>query len=113
MVLLDSLATTAALILDFYVFRANTRRGVYKLHDLDSKGRPQVPRGAQFTEEEPRESTAWEAPRPSMGPYSSEREGEQSHAYATPENQFDYDTGYHGHGPEGHVPERQKLYGDA
>ncbi|EME88268.1 uncharacterized protein MYCFIDRAFT_62733 [Pseudocercospora fijiensis CIRAD86] len=42
----------------------------------------------------PRESEAWEAPRPSLGPYSERGHGE----YTVPDQQFEYDTGYHGHG---------------
>lgn len=78
---------------------------MYRLHDLDTKPQQSgAPRGP-FTDDgpsygsggiaEPRESDAWEAPRPSMGPYS-EQSG-QRHGYAVPEGQFDYDdTRYYG-----------------
>ena len=98
----DSISTIAAFILDIYVFRQQTRRGVYRLHDLDSKQRPQATRGP-FTDDvgvnEPRESEAWEAPRVSVGPYTEDAR-RQKHGYAVPDNQFEYDTGYHGHGDQ-------------
>lgn len=83
-------------------------RGVYRLHDIDSKGRPAAGNGP-FTEGgygqgglgAPRESSAWEEPRPSMGPYSERGAAEpmfENKGYAVPEDQFAYDTGYHGHG---------------
>ena len=119
---MSSLSTLAALALDIYVHRQQTRRCIYRLHDLDSKSkpkqrRPEATRGP-FTDDvdddyninnskqagEPRESEAWEAPRPSIGPYDElSRETlaavpsrQQPHGYAVPENQFRYDTGYHG-----------------
>lgn len=103
----DSVSTIAAFILDIYVFRQQTRRGVYRLHDLDSKQRPQATRGP-FTDDvnygasginEPMESEAWEAPRVSMGPYTEDARRQQQ-GYAVPDNQFEYDTGYHGHGSQ-------------
>lgn len=75
-------------------------RGVYRLHDLDAK-RPEATRGP-YTEnaqayghgafDEPRESEAWEAPRPSMGPYSEQSEKQiHQQGYSVPHNQFEYD----------------------
>ncbi|KAK5133869.1 hypothetical protein LTR08_007200 [Meristemomyces frigidus] len=97
--LLGLISTLAALALDFHVRRQQTRRGVYRLHDLDGK-RPAATRGP-FTDAdaaEPRESEAWEAPRPSMGPYSEqgEKQAPQQGGYAVPEQQFEYDTAYSG-----------------
>ncbi|KAK5680092.1 hypothetical protein LTS10_008042 [Elasticomyces elasticus] len=108
--LLGLVSTLAALGLDIYVRRQQTRRGVYQLHDLDTKARPEATRGP-FTDEaathgsyehsglreEPRESLAWEEPRPSMGPYSEmgDKRG-QAGGYAVPEAQFDYNTQYQG-----------------
>lgn len=77
---------------------------MYRLHDLDNKPvQSGAPRGP-FTEDdhgygagglaEPRHSDAWEAPRPSMGPYSEQ--GGQTQGYVVPESQFEYDTGYYG-----------------
>jgi len=113
--LLGLLSTLAALCLDIYVRRQQTRRGIYKLHDLDSKHRPEATRGP-FTDEdaqyasrdlhEPRDSEAWEAPRPSMGPYAEQGDKQmQQQGYAVPEQQFDYDTGYQG----GHEERSHKL----
>ncbi|EME49564.1 hypothetical protein DOTSEDRAFT_49802 [Dothistroma septosporum NZE10] len=108
--LLGFVSTIAAFVLDIYVFRQQTRRGVYRLHDLDSKQRPEARRGS-FTDDvsygaksvnEPRESEAWDAPRVSMGPYTEDARRPQQ-GYAVPDSQFEYDTGYHGHG-------NQKMY---
>lgn len=103
----NSLSTIAALVLDFYVRRQQTMRGVYRLHDIDTKSRPDASRGP-FTDvggygqgglAAPRESSAWEEPRPSMGPYSERAEPMfENKGYAVPEDQFAYDTVYHGHG---------------
>lgn len=103
------MSTLAALGLDVYVYRLQNRRGLYKLHDLDTKPRPEATAGP-FTDrddryasgglEEPRESEAWEEPRPSVGPYNEQstvdtkKLGQQG--YAIPDGQFEYDTGYHG-----------------
>ncbi|OQO13247.1 hypothetical protein B0A48_01475 [Cryoendolithus antarcticus] len=117
---LGMISTIAALLLDFYVRGQSNRRGIYKLHDLDSKAsrpRPEAPAGP-FTDPssatygsgglaEPRESEAWDAPRMSMGPYSEEKnarsgdlglEGLRRGGYGAPEEQHLYaeDTGYHG-----------------
>ena len=96
----------AALCLDFYVRRKNNKRGMYRLHDIDAKQQQQsgAPRGP-FTEDghgygsggiaEPRESEAWEAPRPSVSPYGEQ--SRQPQGYAVPDAQFDYDdTRYYG-----------------
>lgn len=97
----NSVSTIAALGLDIYVRRQQTMRGVYRLHDIDTK-----PQGA-FTDggygqgglAAPRESSAWEEPRPSIGPYSEQSEPMfENKGYAVPEHQHSYDTGYHGHG---------------
>ncbi|GAB7362484.1 hypothetical protein MBLNU230_g2805t2 [Neophaeotheca triangularis] len=105
--LLGVLSTLAALALDCAVLRTNSRRGMYKLHDLDNKPRPTATRGP-FTDEdhgyavgglqEPRESTAWEAPRPSGSAYEAPdgNKNMASQGYSVPEHQFDYDTGYRG-----------------
>ncbi|KAK4540749.1 hypothetical protein LTR36_008964 [Oleoguttula mirabilis] len=102
--LVGLVSTLAALCLDIYVRRQQTRRGVYRLQDLDAK-RPEATRGpftdehdyAQGGLEEPRVSEAWEAPRPSIGPYSEQSDKQvQQQGYALPEQQFEYDTGYHG-----------------
>lgn len=100
-------STIAAVILDIYVRRQQNRRGVYRLHDLDVKSGPNASRGP-FTEDggygqvglaAPRESSAWEEPRPSMGPYSEQSEPMfENKGYAVPEDQFAYDTKYHVHG---------------
>jgi len=105
--LVGLVSTLAALALDIYVYRQQTRRGIYRLQNLDQKSRPEATRGP-FTDDggygeggpaaEPRESEAWEAPRPSIGPYA-ERAGDKSieqQGYTVPEAQFGYDTGYHG-----------------
>jgi hypothetical protein len=104
--MIHSISTIAALCLDFYVRRKNNKRGMYRLHDIDAKQQQQsgAPRGP-FTDEghgygaggiaEPRESEAWEAPRPSVSPYGEQ--SSQPHGYAVPEQQFlTDDTGYHG-----------------
>jgi hypothetical protein len=105
-----SISTLAALCLDFHVRRNNNKLGMYRLHDIDNKqqqpqqGPSGAPRGP-FTDEghgygsggiaEPRDSEAWEAPRPSLGPYSEQ--GTNSHGYAVPDAQFGYDdTRYYG-----------------
>ncbi|KAF2172232.1 hypothetical protein M409DRAFT_62988 [Zasmidium cellare ATCC 36951] len=104
--LLGLVSTIMALILDIIVHRQQTRRGVYRLHDIDGPAkrgvRPEATRGP-FTDDEhamhTRESEAWEAPRPSTGPYN-EAAAPLAGGYAVPEQQFEYDTGYHG-GHEG------------
>jgi len=105
--LVGLVSTIAALALDIYVRRQQTRRGVYRLQDLDTKSRPDAISGP-FTQGHygaPRESSAWEEPRPSMGPYGERSEPMfENKGYAVPEDQFNYDTGYHG----GHKP---KPYG--
>ena len=114
----NRLSTLSALALDIYVRRQQTRRGIYRLQDLDTKPHPEATRGP-FTEgtsysqgglAEPRESEAWEAPRPSTGPYGEQSNSSSPHAlhqgYSVPDNQFDYDTGYRG----GH---EQRAYGHA
>lgn len=100
-----SLSTVAALILDIYVRRQQTMRGVYRLHDLDTKapGQGGFSDGVAYGQgglAAPRESSAWEEPRPSIGPYSERAEPMfENRGYAVPEDQFGgYDTGYHGHG---------------
>ncbi|RMY98152.1 hypothetical protein D0860_08558 [Hortaea werneckii] len=115
------LSTIAAFALDIYVRRQQTRRGIYRLHDLDAKQRPEAaPRGLSGAATdsnagyghgglaEPRESEAWEEPRPSMGPYDSVHVDESGFAqrggYGLPAAQFEYDTGYHG----GHA---ERAYG--
>ncbi|GAB7329221.1 hypothetical protein MBLNU13_g01035t1 [Cladosporium sp. NU13] len=103
---LGLISTMAALCLDFYVRRKNNKRGMYRLHDIDAKQQQQsgAPRGP-FTDEgygygaggiaEPRESEAWEAPRPSVSPYGEQ--SRQPQGYAVPEAQFlTGDTGYYG-----------------
>lgn len=92
-----TISTLCALCLDFYVRRQNTRRGIYRLHDIDTK-RPEATRGP-FTDDEalPRESEAWEAPRPSMGPYGEQSDSKhmQQQGYAVPDGQFGgYGGGY-------------------
>ena len=100
------ISTMAALCLDFYVRRKNNKRGIYRLHDIDTKQQQHsgAPRGP-FTDEgygygaggiaEPRESEAWEAPRPSVSPYGEQ--SRQPQGYAVPEAQFlTSDTGYYG-----------------
>ena len=81
--------------------RQQTRRGEYRLHDLDSKPRPKVTYGpfsdAAGLHNEPRESMAWEEPRRSMGPYAEQSDkAPMQNGYAVPDQQFSYDTGYHG-----------------
>ncbi|KAI6855847.1 hypothetical protein KC343_g4809 [Hortaea werneckii] len=118
------LSTIAAFALDIYVRRQQTRRGIYRLHDLDAKQGPGAfPRGGPSSATaaaydnasyghgglaEPRESEAWEEPRPSMGPYDSAHVDESGFAqrggYGLPAAQFEYDTGYHG----GHA---ERAYG--
>ncbi|KAK3678571.1 hypothetical protein LTR78_001869 [Recurvomyces mirabilis] len=120
------LSTAAALVLDIYVRRRQTKRGIYRLQDLDTK-QPEASRGP-YTDNngerevdhanEPRESLAWEEPRPSMGPYSEQGHqaeqqgfsdlgdmGNSRQGYAVPEAQFGYDTQYHG----GHNEEPSKV----
>ncbi|KAF7196541.1 hypothetical protein HII31_02269 [Pseudocercospora fuligena] len=93
------ISTIAAFILDILVWRKNTRLGRHmRLHDLPDYKRPVATRGP-FTDDGhqeslSRESEAWEAPRPSLGPYSEREHG----GYTVPDQQFEYDTGYHGHG---------------
>ncbi|KAK1808602.1 hypothetical protein LTR12_017050 [Friedmanniomyces endolithicus] len=113
--LLGFVSTLAALGLDIYVRRQQTRRGVYRLHDLDTKARPEATRGP-FTDEvearqgdgnyahgglqqdDSRESLAWEELRPSIGPYAEQGDKQrmQKGGYAMPEAQFEYDTQYRG-----------------
>lgn len=106
--MLCSISTIAALGLDFYVRRKNNKRGMYRLHDIDTKQQQQQQSGAPrgpFTEDghgygsggiaEPRDSEAWEAPRPSVEPHAGQ--SRQPQGYAVPEAQFDYDdTRYYG-----------------
>lgn len=107
----NSLSTIAALILDIYVRRQQTSRGVYRLHDMEK------PRGTGSTAAlasggygqgglaAPRESSAWEEPRPSIGPYSERAEPMfENKGYDVPQDQFAYDTGYHGHGAQDAKP---------
>jgi hypothetical protein len=102
-------STLAALCLDIYVVRQQNRRGVYRLHDLDAKPQPRAEASrSPFTDEEhvgygqggldePRESEAWEAPRPSMGPCSERADVHATQkGYSVPESQFGYDTSYGG-----------------
>lgn len=96
----NSVSTIAALGLDIYVQRQQTRRGVYRLHDTDGKRsvpaetRDPVTEGSEARR---RKSGAWDAPRISMGPYGEQSNSAlQLHGYSVPENQFDYDTGYRG-----------------
>ncbi|PPJ53650.1 hypothetical protein CBER1_00799 [Cercospora berteroae] len=100
--LLGFISTIAAFLLDIWVHRKNTSRGMYTLQELDHKNRPNAVRGP-FTDLDhdenrpgsPRESSAWEAPRNSMGPYGEQPElRAPRHGYAVPEGQFGYDTGY-------------------
>lgn len=102
------LSTISALVLDIYVRRQQTMRGVYRLHDVDTKPRAVTGNGP-FTDggygqsglAAPRESSAWEEPRASMGPYSEQAEPMfENKGYTVPEDQHSYDTGYHGHGGE-------------
>ncbi|EMC99562.1 hypothetical protein BAUCODRAFT_63557 [Baudoinia panamericana UAMH 10762] len=108
--LLGLVSTATALGLDLYVRRLQSQRGIYQLHDLAAnRKRPEATRGP-FTDDEgsyahsgldePRQSEAWDAPRPSMGPYAEQRDvadkAMHQQGYSVPENQFDYDTGYHG-----------------
>ncbi|KAF2772429.1 hypothetical protein EJ03DRAFT_204039 [Teratosphaeria nubilosa] len=109
--LVGMVSTTAALALDIYVYHLQNRRGIYRLQSLDAKPRSEATR-ASFTDEAAfenhrgcrqdalgleRSSGAWEEPRLSMGPYSERADTLQSKSgYSVPENQFDYDTGYHG-----------------
>lgn len=94
-----SVSTIAALGLDIYVRRQQTRRGIYRLQDMDGKaGEGTFP---AETGNERRESKVWDAPRLSMDPYGEPSESSvQLQGYSVPENQFDYDTGYGGHQPE-------------
>lgn len=104
-----SVSTLAALVLDLYVARQQSRRGVYRLHDLDTKPQPVATRGPYTDEgqtygagglDAPRRSEIWDesAPRPSMGPYNEEFQKPmlQEGGYAAPGEQYRYDTGYHG-----------------
>lgn len=105
---MNRLSTIAALILDIYVRRNQTVRGVYRLHDIDAKpltgggnrGFADAGGYGQGGLAAPRESSAWEEPRPSIGPYSEQAEPMfENKGYTVPEGQFGgYDTGYHGHG---------------
>lgn len=94
-----SISTIAALGLDIYVHRQQTRSGIYRLPDVDdNKGASRDPNA----EAEPRESGAWDAPRLPMGPYGEQADSkvhQHQRGYSVPENQFDYDTGYSGHQP--------------
>ncbi|WPG98393.1 Hypothetical protein R9X50_00118300 [Acrodontium crateriforme] len=111
--LFGTISTIGALILDVYVFRTQTRRGVYRqtLHALDPKLRPKATRGpltddddtnTKYTsggfDTELRERTTLQADRrPSMGPYGEQSEQMLADSgYRVPEQQFAYDTGYHG-----------------
>lgn len=103
----SSVSTLAATCLNIYVRRQQTRRGVYRLQDIDNKHRPNATRGP-FTDDvgatgaagsglmaEPRESEAWEAPRP----YREGGEGYgQAPGYSVPEGQvlYSHDTAYQG-----------------
>ena len=101
----DRLSTIAATILDIYVHRKQTRRGIYRLHDVDSKRRSQA--NEPFFDGQgygqgglaaPRESGIWEEPRRSMGPYS-EQSDELVHEEDPGHPKFGRDTGYHGARP--------------
>lgn len=96
----DSVSTLCALGLDFYVYRQQNRRGVYRLHDIDVKNRPAAVRGP-FTDEDHRESATFDEPRYSEAfeaprEYTEPPRQMQGKGYAVPEGQFEYDTGYHG-----------------
>ncbi|SMQ49685.1 unnamed protein product [Zymoseptoria tritici ST99CH_3D7] len=97
--LIGFLSTLAAFILDIYVHRNQTRRGVYRLHDMENK-RQLVGAAAPFSRDSrlPRESSEWEEPRPSMGPYGDNVPDAARPLYTMPEGQFQYETGYHGGG---------------
>lgn len=90
-----------------YVRRQQTRRGIYRLQEIDVK-RPEATHGP-FTEKgqsyaagglaAPRESDVWEDSRPSMGPYN-----EQSEKYMAEEEHMQplydaHDTAYRGAQP--------------
>ena len=112
------LSTLGALGLDIFVLRKSSVRGMYRLQDHGEKARPEASRGPYTDNSEgyalgglaaPRESEAWEEPRPSMGPYS-EQDREQSEklvvgdrgsfdgrsSHFREEDFHDEDTGYHG-----------------
>jgi len=98
--LLGLVSTLCALGLDFYVYRQQNRRGVYRLHDIDVKNRPAAVRGP-FTDEDHRESATFDEPRYSEAfeaprEYTEPPRQMQGKGYAVPEGQFEYDTGYHG-----------------
>lgn len=96
----QSVSTIAALGLDIYVQRQQTRRGIYRLHDMDGKRDHSTAAQGPFAdvhEPERRESGVWDEPRLPMGPYGEQGDSKvQQRGYAVPENQFDYDTGYGG-----------------
>ena len=103
------LSTTAALGLDIYVRSQQTSRGVYRLHDIDVKHHIDAVRGP-FTDDGqaygsgglagPRESEAWEEPRPSIGPYNEQADKILvDQGYSHPEENLRYqDTEYRGAG---------------
>ncbi|KAH9828450.1 hypothetical protein Tdes44962_MAKER02368 [Teratosphaeria destructans] len=109
--LVGMVSTIAGLALDIYVYRLQTRRGIYRLQDLGAKPRSQYTRGS-FTDEAAfesprgyrqdglaasRSSGSWSEPRLSMGPYSERAGLQQSKAgYSAPDNQFDYDAEHDG-----------------
>ncbi|CAK3984418.1 hypothetical protein BAUCODRAFT_63557 [Lecanosticta acicola] len=112
--LLGMVSTIAALALDIHVSRHDSRHGIYRLHDLDRKRPEEATRGA-FPEQSrgygdgPRESEAWEAPRPWTGPYrESADRNVQARGYAVPDDQFGHDAGYHGSG--GRPSQGQESY---
>lgn len=99
-----------ALAVDLYIARLARRGGRhFRLDGMDRK-RSRVPviRGPYTDtdhhdvsdEDLPRNSEAFEVPQQGYGAQASSRRM-QAEGYALPENQFDYDTGYHGRQDEG------------
>jgi hypothetical protein len=108
-----SVSTIAALALDFYVFRNDARRGMYQLPDSGMKAQPGS-RSERYTEgdegaapyghgglAEPRESEAWETPRPFSNTYDLGSIPPRERINV-PDREFDHDTGYHGGASESH-----------
>lgn len=107
-----SVSTLAALILDIHVLRRNNRRGKYnQMQDLDRKAQHPAQGSSSRDSTEIWGSDSMDVDRthpsarvmdapPRM--YADQpRSGSNTDGYEVPQEQFNYDTGYHGGGGMG------------
>lgn len=105
LIVIIRVSTMGALAVDLYIARLARQGGRhFRLDDMDRKrSRAPAIRGPYTDtdhhdvsdEDLPRNSEAFEVPQQGYGAQASSRRM-QAEGYALPENQFDYDTGYHG-----------------